>query len=101
MVLLINQAFILIGSLDPRGNVCNQRCLSVFLSVFCLFSVCNANISEETIIARAAKFGMFILHIKSANSFGGILKYVFVLEISNFGENRRNLNNSTAKNNPL
>ena len=49
------------------GNVCNQRCLSVILS-FCLsfcHSVRNADISE-TIIARAAKFGMHNLHIKSA-----------------------------------
>ena len=44
----------------------------VFLSVFCL-SVLNANISK-TIIARAAKFGMLILHIKSAKFVEGIFK---------------------------
>ena len=92
-----------IGSLDLQGNVCNQRCLSVclfpvcFLSVSCLsvffLSVCflsvrNADISE-TIIARAAKFGMLILHIKSANFVDGIFKRCLVLKISNlkvFGE---------------
>ena len=61
------------------GNVCNQRCLSVCHSVilsvclsFCL-SVRNADISE-TIIARAAKFGMHNLHIKSAKFVEGIFK---------------------------
>ena len=43
----------------------------VFLSV--CDSVRNADISE-TIITRAAKFGMLILHIKSAKFVEGIFK---------------------------
>ena len=38
-----------------------------------LVSVRNADISE-TIIARAAKFGMLILHVKGAKFFEGIFK---------------------------
>ena len=51
------------------GNVCNQRCLSVG----CPVSVRNADISE-TIIARAAKFGMHNLRIKSEKFVEGIFK---------------------------
>ena len=50
--------------------------------------VCNTDILEA-IIASAAKFGMLILHIKSANFIDGIFKRFFVLKILNlkvFGE---------------
>ena len=47
-------------------------CLSVRFLSFC-HSVRNADISE-TIIARAAKFGMHNLHIKSAKFVEGIFK---------------------------
>ena len=83
--------FNIIGSRDLLGNVCNQRCLSVCDLSFCHFvchSVRNADISE-TIIARAAKFCMLNLHIKSAKFVEGILKDAFVLEIPNFKGFRR------------
>ena len=66
--------FYLVPETSSGTYVISVVCQSVSLSgVWCLVSVRNADISE-TIIARAAKFGMHNLHIKSAKFVEGIFK---------------------------